>query len=141
MTEYMAFAQNHPLLFAGLALVIFFIVKIEITRLTRKYQQINTNEAVQLLNRDDTVVVDVREDNEVATGVINGAKHIPLASLSKQLSQLNKSKDKPILIYCRSGNRSGTACQKLSQAGFSDVYNLAGGIMSWESANLPISKC
>lgn len=140
MTEYMAFAQNHPLLFAGLALVIFFIVKIEIARFTRKYQQINTNEAVQLLNRDDTVVVDVREDNEVATGVINGAKHIPLASLSKQLSQLNKSKDKPILIYCRSGNRSGTACQKLSQEGFSDVYNLAGGIMSWESANLPISK-
>ena len=140
MTEYMAFAQNHPLLFAGLALVIFFIVKIEIARLTRKYQQINTNEAVRLLNRDDTVVVDVREDNEVSTGMISGAKHIPLASLSQQLSQLNKSKDKPILIYCRSGNRSGTACQKLSQEGFSDVYNLAGGIMSWESANLPISK-
>jgi len=140
MTEYMAFAQNHPLLFAGLALVIFFIVKIEIARLTRKYQQINTNEAVQLLNRDDTVVVDVREDNEVSTGMISGAKHIPLASLPQQLSQLDKSKDKPILIYCRSGNRSGTACQKLSQAGFSDVYNLAGGIMSWESANLPLSK-
>ena len=140
MTEYMDFAQNHPLLFAGLALVIFFIIKVEIARLTRKYQQINTNEAVQLLNRDDTVVVDVREDKEVSTGIISGAKHIPLASLPQQLSQLNKFKDKPILIYCRSGNRSGTACQKLSQAGFSDVYNLAGGIMSWESANLPISQ-
>ena len=140
MTEYITFVQNNPLLFIGLVVVIAFIVKIEIARLTRKYNQINTNEAVQLLNKDETVVVDVREDKEVQTGIINGAKHIPLGSLSDQMSQLNNAKDKPILIYCRSGNRSSTACQKLTQLGFSDVYNLAGGIMSWESANLPIHK-
>ncbi len=140
MAEYITFAQNNPLLFAGLAVIIFLIVKMEIDRFTRKYKTVNTNEAVQLLNRDDTVLLDVREDKELSEGVINGAKHIPLGQLSSHISELNKLKDKPILVYCRSGNRSGSACKQLTNEGFSDVSNLAGGIMSWESANLPIKK-
>jgi len=140
MTEYITFAQNHPLYFAGLAAVIFFIIKMEIDRLTRKYHQVNTNEAVQLLNRDDTILLDVREDKEVQEGSINGAKHIPLGKLATHMSELSNAKDKAILVYCRSGNRSGSACAQLSKEGFVDVYNLAGGIVGWESANLPVTK-
>lgn len=140
MDEYIAFVQSHPLHFAGLAVVIFFIVKTEIARLTRKYKQVNTNEAVQLLNNDDTILLDVREDKEVAEGYIKGAKHIPLSNLSSHISELGGKKDKPVLVYCRSGNRSGSACSQLTGEGFTDVSNLAGGILGWESANLPISK-
>ena len=140
MAEYIAFAQSHPLYFVGLAGVIFFIIKTEIDRLTRKYHQVNTNEAVQLLNRDDTILLDVREDKEIADGSISGAKHIPLGKLSSHIAELSSKKDSPVLVYCRSGSRSGAACSQLTKEGFTNVSNLAGGILSWESANLPITK-
>jgi rhodanese-related sulfurtransferase len=138
--EYLVFARNHPLLIAGLIAIVGMIVWSEFSRLTRKYKQVNTTQAVQILNRDDAVVVDVREDAEVRAGKIKGAKHIPLAQLKNRLVELEQAKTKPVLVYCRSGNRSAHACSLMSKLGFQDVSNLAGGIVAWESANLPISK-
>lgn len=136
----MGFIQSNMLLVGGLLIVLFLIIKVEIGRFTRKYQQINVNEAIQLMNNDDTVIVDVREDKEVANGIIQGAKHIKLGNFATRMSELNNSKSKPLLVYCRSGNRSAHACNQLTKEGFEDVYNLAGGITAWESANLPVSK-
>lgn len=140
MEEYIAFARNHPILMMGLVGIIGLIVWTEISRLTRKYKQVNTAQAIQIMNRDDAVVVDVREDSEVQAGKIKGAKHIPLGQLKTRLGELEKAKDKPVLVYCRSGNRSAHACHLLTKEGFQDVSNLAGGMMAWESANLPVSK-
>ncbi len=140
MQEYIDFASNNPLLILGFIGVLLFTIKLEISRLTRKYKQVNVNEAVMLLNKDNAVVVDVREDKEVTSGVIKGAKHITLSELPKKIGELNNSKQAPVLVYCRSGSRSGHACNQLTKAGFEDVSNLAGGIMAWESANLPVSK-
>jgi rhodanese-related sulfurtransferase len=140
VADYLTFVQNHPLLILGLVAIIGVIVWTEIGRLNRKYKQVNTAEAVRLLNQDDSVVLDVREDAEVRTGKIKGAKHIPLAQLKTRLAELDSAKTKPVLVYCRSGNRSSHACNQLTKAGFSNVSNLAGGISAWESANLPISK-
>lgn len=140
MEEYLAFARNHPVLIMGLFAIIGLIIWTEISRLTRKYKQVNTTQAVQILNQDDAVVLDVREDSEVQAGKIKGAKHIPLGQLKTRLPELDKAKDKPILVYCRSGSRSAHACSVLTSAGFQQVHNLEGGIMAWESANLPLSK-
>jgi len=101
--------------------------------------QLNTLEATRLMN-DDALMLDVREDNEWAVGHIPNAKHIRLGQLSEQLAQLEKFKDKPIVVYCRSGNRSARACTILKKAGFANPNNLAGGIMAWEQANLPITR-
>lgn len=101
--------------------------------------QVNTLEATRLMN-DDALMLDVREDNEWAVGHIPNAKHIRLGQLSDQLAQLEKFKDKPIVVYCRSGNRSGRACAMLKKSGFSNASNLAGGIVAWEQANLPITN-
>jgi len=141
MEEYTSFIQENLLIVGGLLVVVFLIIKTEISRLTRKYKQLNVNEAVQLMNRDETVVVDVRDVKEVSQSRgLNGAKHIPLGSLAQRMSELNKHKDQPILVYCRSGNRSSHACEQLTKNGFEDVSNLSGGIMAWESANLPMTK-
>ncbi len=140
MNEYMAFAQNHMLLVMGFIGVLGLILWVEFNRMTRKFKQLDVNQAVLLMNRDESVLLDVREDNELRDGKIQGAKHIPLGQLSKRLPELEKQKDKPILVYCRSGNRSSFACATLTKAGFTDVHNLAGGFMAWESANLPIAK-
>ncbi|MEB4590420.1 rhodanese-like domain-containing protein [Candidatus Thiothrix sp. Deng01] len=140
MEEYLVFARNHPVLILGLVAVLGMIIWTEIGRLTRKYKQVNSAQAVQILNQEDSVVLDVREDNELRGGKIKGARHIPLGQLKNRLGELEQSKGKPVLVYCRSGNRSSYACQLMTKAGFQDVNNLAGGIMAWESANLPVSK-
>lgn len=140
MNEYMLFVQNHSLLVMGFVGVLGLIIWTEFTRATRKYKQADVTQAVKLMNNDDSVVLDVREDNEVRDGKIQGAKHIPLAQLDKRITELEKSKDKPILVYCRSGNRSTHACATLSKHGFADVSNLAGGFTAWQSANLPVVK-
>ncbi|WP_308874431.1 rhodanese-like domain-containing protein [Thiothrix subterranea] len=140
MEEYIVFARNHPVLLMGLVAIIGMIVWTEFSRLTRKYKQVNTTQAVQILNQDGSVVIDVREDGEVNAGKIKGAKHIPLGQLKKRLVELEQAKNKPVLVYCRSGSRSAHACSVMTKEGFANVSNLAGGIMAWEFANLPVTK-
>jgi len=141
MQEYIDFARNNFIIVAGFFAVLGFIIKTEISRFTRKYKQVGVNAAVMILNKDNVLTLDVREDKEINDGgMINNARHITLAQLPSKMAELGKFKQQPVLVYCRSGSRSGHACQILTKAGFEDVYNLAGGIMAWESANLPLSK-
>lgn len=140
MQEYIDFARNNALIVIGFFAVLGFIIKTEISNATRKYKQVGVNEAVMLMNKDDALILDVREDKEVQGGKIQGARHITLGQLPSKLSELEKSKQSPVLVYCRSGSRSSHASQVLTKAGFEDVSNLAGGILAWESANLPIEK-
>jgi len=140
MQEYIDFARNNFLIVAGFIGVLGFIIKTELSRLTRKYKQVNVNQAVLILNNDNASVVDVREDKEIQGGVIKGAQHIKLADLPSKLGGIAKDKTQPVLVYCRSGSRSGHACNILTKAGYEDVSNLAGGIMAWEAANLPIAR-
>lgn len=137
MQEYIDFARDNFLIVAGFFVVLGIIIKMEISRLTRKYKQVGVNEAVLLLNKDNALVLDVREDKELKGGIIKGARHVTLAELPNRLGEFEKNKHSPVLVYCRSGSRSGHACQVLTKAGFENVSNLAGGIMAWESANLP----
>ncbi|OGU19741.1 MAG: hypothetical protein A2580_01335 [Hydrogenophilales bacterium RIFOXYD1_FULL_62_11] len=102
-------------------------------------EQADTLKATRLYN-DDALVLDVREDKEFAAGHIPKAKHIPLGQLSKRINELDKFKAKPVLVTCRSGQRSARACGMLKKAGFETVYNQAGGIIAWERANLPTTK-
>ncbi len=93
-----------------------------------------------LINHDDAVVVDVRSIAEFNKGHIVNAINIPLNGLAKQLQQLDKYKDKPVVVACRSGSRSAMACKTLMKSGFQDVHNLRGGMMAWQSAGLPIKR-
>ena len=102
-------------------------------------EEADTLKATRLFN-DDALIIDVREDKEFAAGHIPRAKHIPLGQLSSRLQELEKFKAKPILVTCRSGQRSARACNMLKKAGFETVYNQAGGIIAWERANLPVAK-
>ncbi len=97
-------------------------------------------EATMLINRRDALVVDVRPSADYAKGHIIQAKNIPMNGFSKQIQTLQKYKGKPIIISCRSGSQSSLACQQLRKAGFEEVYNLRGGILAWESANLPLTR-
>ena len=96
--------------------------------------------ATMMLNREDGLVLDVRDDGEWSTGHIPNARHVALAKLDSALADLGKHKDKPIVVCCASGNRSMMACSKLRKAGFEKVFNLTGGIGAWKDAGLPVSS-
>jgi rhodanese-related sulfurtransferase len=100
---------------------------------------VDTLEATRLINHD-ALVLDVREDKEFVVGHIPKARHIPLGQLKARIAELEKFKNKPIVVNCRSGHRSAQACAILKKQGFENVVNLSGGIMAWESANLPMEK-
>lgn len=136
----MQFIQSNYLL-VGLAIVSGgMLLWPFISRLWGGAKQIDTLEAVQKINHDDALVIDVREPAEVAQGKIARAKLIPLGELSNRLGELEKYKTKPIIMVCRSGSRSAGACGILSKQGFSEVYNLGGGMIAWQQSNLPVEK-
>ena len=96
-------------------------------------EHLTQNEWEQQLEQDtNAIVLDVRTDDEVAEGVIPNAKHIDIYSgqaFIDALEELDKSKN--YYVYCRSGNRSGQACQIMQQMGFNNTYNLEGGMLQW----------
>jgi len=88
----------------------------------------------QLVNGSDAQIVDVRETDEVAAGMIAGARHIPLGELRNRLDELDKSR--PVVAVCRSGRRSAAAADQLAAAGFT-AYTMTGGMLEWTDAGLP----
>lgn len=100
---------------------------------------VSPSEATLLLNREDAVVVDVRESGEWSGGHIPNARHIALSQFDKRLEELEKFKSRPLIVCCASGNRSSSACGKLRKAGFEKVFNLSGGIGAWSEAGLPVT--
>lgn len=93
-------------------------------------KEITAKELEKKLSTGEQVnIIDVREDEEVATGKIPGAKHIPLGQIPKRLNELNKNEH--YYIVCRSGGRSGSACQYLIENGY-NVTNIVGGMLDWE---------
>jgi len=98
---------------------------------TQTVEDISVEEFKSMMNEDNTVILDVRTEDEVKEGIIDGAMHINLfdSDFRDQLEELDKSKT--YLVYCRSGNRSGKACEVMNNMGFDNAYNLEGGILAW----------
>lgn len=134
------FLSRHPILTGALIAIVALIVYTEVRRLTKKFRDVSPAEAVRVVNQDNALILDVREDSEVRAGRISGARHIPLGQLAKRLDELNRFKAGPILVYCRSGARSSMAAGQLVKAGFQNVHNLSGGIQAWTAAGLPVKN-
>ncbi|HXI36523.1 MAG TPA: rhodanese-like domain-containing protein [Burkholderiales bacterium] len=98
---------------------------------------VSTAQATQLINRDDALIVDVREPAEYQAGHILGAKNTPLERLGE--TEL-KRKDKPVIVYCESGERAPKAAAILRKRGYDRVLSLQGGLGAWKQAGLPVEK-
>ncbi len=134
------FAVNHPLLVMAFAVLLALTFFNEMKIATQKFAGLTPAGAVRLMNDEDVVVVDVREPSETVGGKIAKAIQIPFSSMSKRIGELDKHKNKTLLVYCKTGARSGAACRELSKSGFDKVFSLNGGIAAWQEAHLPISK-
>lgn len=106
----------------------------------RGIKEIDTRVAIQLINHQDALVLDVRDDSEYAAGHLPNSRHIPSEKIEERWIEIQKFKEKPIVIIYRSGIRSNRASLVLKENGFAQVFNLMGGIDTWKRANLPIVK-
>jgi rhodanese-related sulfurtransferase len=119
----------------------FFLLGMIINSFLKSSYDISPQQAVQLMSHETGgLVLDVREDSEYQSGHINDSIHIPLSALKSRMSELDKYKQKNIILGCRSGSRSGRACGMLKKNGFEKVHNLRGGVLAWEKDNLPMKK-
>lgn len=103
-------------------------------------REIGPMQAVQLMNRKDALVLDVREQAEYSGGHITGSKHVPLNALAQRGGELKKFLKKPVVIVCATGTRSRAAYATLKKLGFEDVALLTGGVRAWQQASLPLEK-
>lgn len=140
MARLVEFVGNHPILFVALAVVVGLIAFFEYQRAFSGVKIISSMEATRLQNDEDAIFIDIREESEYKVGHIMGNTHIPMSSFQKRVVELDKYKDKPVIVYCTSGNRSAGAAGKLRKAGFTSVYTLQGGAAAWEKAGLPLSS-
>ncbi len=140
MDQITEFASNHLILVTSFVVILFMLLYGEYKRLTRCYGEVSPNEAVLMMNHDDAMVLDVREANEYSDGRIKGSKHIPLGNLKQRLEEIKDYKDQKVIVVCRSGNRSGQASEVLCKSEYSQVFNLKGGVLAWQSDNLPLVK-
>ena len=139
MEQLLEFAANHTLLVAAFAVVLSALLWNLATDPGGKHA-IDPLGATALINHEDAVVLDVRSMAEFKDGHIVNAINIPLNGLGNNVKQLEKHRSKPIVAVCRSGSRSGAACSLLRKHGFENVKNLRGGMLAWESANLPVKR-
>lgn len=140
MDQLLTFTTNHPFLVGGIIVVLLMLINSLFAEKLRGYSSVTPAQTTQMINRDNAVILDVREMNEYSGGHIVNAIHIPLSNLKTRIGELNKYKNQKIIVSCRSGNRSSQACANLKKEGFEEVYNLSGGVMAWENASLPLVK-
>jgi rhodanese-related sulfurtransferase len=96
--------------------------------------------AVQLINREKAVVIDVCEASEFAACHVGGAKNIPLSQLEQKLPGAVKNKALPVILVCQSGMRSNRAVSIAKKLGYEQAQSLAGGLSAWKAASLPVEK-
>jgi rhodanese-related sulfurtransferase len=97
-------------------------------------------QATLLINREDAQVIDVRESDEYISGHLPESRNIPVARLAERAGELDKFKEAPLILVCKTGARTTGACSQLEKLGFTRVHALEGGIEAWRAAGLPLKK-
>nr|WP_300313081.1 rhodanese-like domain-containing protein [Halomonas sp.] len=132
------FVQNHPVLVAAFLAVLTAWLLYELRNANAG--GVTPNEATLLVNREDAVILDIRDKNDFKAGHIAGARNVPQSSLDDRMAELDKFKSKPIVVVCKHGQSSGAVQAKLKKAGFERVLKLKGGMTQWQADSLPIVK-
>lgn len=121
----------------GLVLVLFIINEIKQRGGGAK---LNPQQAVDLMNHEDAIVIDVRHPEAFREAHILNSKNIPSADLDDKMSSLNKYKQKALILIDEQGMQASKAASKLRKEGFEQIFFVSGGMMSWKADNLPLTK-
>jgi rhodanese-related sulfurtransferase len=138
MFDLVEFVRNNILLIL-VAFVSGAMLMWPLVRRTTGGPWVSAQQATQMINRDDALLVDVRDPGEHGAGHIIGARSLPLARIQSAATEL-KRKDRALIVYCQGGERAPKAAAALRAQGFARVVNLSGGIAAWQQAGLPVEK-
>ena len=131
------FISNHFLLIGLFVALVFAFV---VNEGKRGGDSINTNTLVNLVNRDNALILDVRDSKDFNAGHIVDALNIPFSNFDKRVGELDKFKDRPIIVVCKMGQHASGVGGKLKTLGFEKVQRLGGGMGEWSASSLPIVK-
>lgn len=137
MEKLLEFIGNHMILVGTFVFLLALFIRNE-TR--RGGQAVSAQQLVDLVNREDALILDVRDKKEFDAGHIVNAVNIPYSALEGRLSELKKHQERPVVVACKMGQHAGTAGTLLRKNGFEDVRRLTGGIAEWRNQNLPVVK-
>lgn len=136
LAKFLEFITVHYML-SGSFLIILVLLILQQARSSGR--NLSTRELTAMVNRDEAFILDIRPKKEFQSGHIVGSENISSDQLKTRMPELEKHKDKTIIVVCASGVHAGGACAELKKAGF-NVARLSGGITGWRSENLPVVK-
>jgi len=137
MEQYIEFATNHW------ELVLAFVATLAMLAFSESRKggkSVSTHIATQLINKEEAILLDIRPKKEYKTGHIMASINIPIAELDKRISEIQKYRERPVIVVCNLGQTSSGAAKKLKDAEFNNVVKLQGGITEWRAQNLPVTK-
>lgn len=137
MDQLIEFATNHWELFAALLATLALLL---FTESRKGGSSLSTHAAVQMINKENAAVVDIRLKKEFKTGHITNSINIPYPDMDRRIGELEKYRNRPIIIVCNLGQTASGAVKKLHDAKFANVVRLSGGITEWKGQNLPLHK-
>jgi rhodanese-related sulfurtransferase len=139
MQRLLEFTQHHPFLFGLLAAIVVGIAVDEALRRARKFREVSPAQGVLLLNKG-AAALDLRSSAEFSAGHIINARNLPLPELDARIGELDKLKEQPLLLYCKSGDGSQTAATRLGKLGFQQLHVLKGGLGAWQQEQFPLER-
>ena len=137
MPQFIEFVNNHWILVSAFLIVLSVTIRYEISR---GGKGISSSQLTALVNKEEGVVVDVREEKEFNAGHITNSINIPHNKLANRITELDRYKDKAVILACAAGQHSGSVGRQLRAAGHENVYRLSGGISAWKGDSLPLVK-
>ena len=137
MDQVFTFVVNHPYLCGAFLLLLALFIHNEMRRGGRS---VSAQQLVELVNKENALVLDVRDKKEYEAGHIVRAVNIPFSSLDSRLDELKKHKERAIVIACKMGQHSGSAGALLRRNGFQNVVRLTGGLAEWRNQSLPLVR-
>lgn len=137
MDLFFAFFLEQWILFAALAATLLMLFQHEARKAG---PSVSVQAAINVVNAHDGVFLDVRDGADFKSGHIADAIHIPLASLSSRLNELERYRDRPIIVVCKLGQSAGSASKQLREKGFTGAQKMVGGMLEWTSLKLPVVK-
>ncbi len=137
MEQAFEFVSNHLLLVTAFGVL---LVALLVTENRRSGKSVSIAMATQLINREEGVVLDLRNQSEYSAGHIVDALNIPYTSLASRMTELDRHKEKPLILVCKMGQHSRAVSKTLMKAGFLRIVRMQGGMAEWSAANLPLVK-
>ncbi len=136
LAKFLEFITVHYML-SGAFLIIVLLLIVQQSR--NSGRNLSSRELTAMVNRDEAFILDIRPKKDFVAGHIVGSENISSDQLKTRMADLEKYKDKTIIVVCASGVNAGSACSELKKAGF-NAARLSGGITGWRSENLPVVK-